>query len=478
MRLTTIRIAASAALAFGFALSVAAPATAQLFGGNSGGVTIQPPSSGQAPLSGPTSSNYGFPKPVVEQPKSTWTNPLAGAATAVQNAFTVSQPYSTPTDNLRAGDPTSLRTALPTVNANVHLQAARLASGKGHVDEAKRQYEAVLALEPNHVESLISLARIADLREGMNAAAKIYIVALNAHPKRAAIHNDFGMCAARHERLDVSLSAFNEAVRLAPDKVLYRNNFAKALIQAGRHDEALKQLVAAHPPASAHYNFAFLLNENNASSDQVIFHLRQALRIDPTLGNARILFHQVADRERVLQQTRAFNNLRQDSSAAMNGPRVQSIPARTQQLDNHFASPSARGAVGQNSSRRYRQQPNLGQPAPPHQPNARYQPPATQGGARFPNTNQPIRSAPGQAYQPPQGRPAYPSRMPHTGAQAGGSQGRTPYATPYTTPYTASRFPSTPNPQPQVRRDNSMFRQPAQQGPVYLPAAAPGRNWN
>ncbi len=454
MRQPIVAIAASVAVfSLGLTFGVAAPARAQqFFGSGDSSVVVQPPASGQAPVSGPTSSNYGFPKPVVQPQASSWTNPLAGAATAMQNAFTP-RPASPPrVDNLPIGDPTSLRTAMPTINAAVHLEAARLASKRGRVDEAKRQYEAVLSLEPKHVESLISLARIADLREGMNAAAKIYVVALNAHPKRAAIHNDFGMCAARHERLDISLSAFKEAVRLAPTKVLYRNNYAKALILANRNQESLEQLVAAHPPASAHYNFAFLLNENAAPAEQVIFHLRQALRLDPSLGNARTLFHQVASREQTLRETKAFNN-RQGASVAAGTAQQQPVRGDSQQFDGRFVQP----VVQPNTHRRYGQNglATPQQPGPPQQPGSQ-QPPVQQLPVQQPR--QPV--APGQAYQP----------APY---QQAGMSGPTAGAR-----YTASRFPAVVGQQQPRGQEASIFPRSANRGPVYLPAAAPGRAWS
>lgn len=247
------------------------------------------------PVSGPTSSDYGFPQPTVQQPSNGWTNPFKQAATAFQNAFRPAPAqYQT---QLAPNDPTRLDTEMPELTEQVHLQAARLATSRGRADEAKTHYERVLKGDPTHLEALISLARIADAEQGFAAARPHYVAALNAHSHRAVVHNDFGMSAARGQQLPLSLAAFNEAVRLEPANVRYRNNLAKALMQANRWREALDQLLAAHSPAAAHYNFAFLVNQLDGPPEQVLFHARQALRFDQNFAAAEQLANTAMQRK-------------------------------------------------------------------------------------------------------------------------------------------------------------------------------------
>lgn len=248
-------------------------------------------------LNGPTSPNFGFPKPAVEKP-STWTNPFAQAANAFQSMFRSPPQYRSA---IAPGDPTSLSTAVPEISTDVHLQAARLAFSRNRLADAKTYYERVLAANPGHLESLISLARIADSQTGFATAQPWYVKALKAHGNRAGVHNDFGMSAARNQRLDIAVMAFAEAVRIEPKSVRYRNNYAKALMQTGRTREALSQLVAVHPPAAAHYNFAFLLDQLGGPDEQILFHARQSLRFDPKFAAAKQLADVAAQRQLAMQ---------------------------------------------------------------------------------------------------------------------------------------------------------------------------------
>src|SRR5207247_5706191 len=72
----------------------------------------------------------------------------------------------------------------------------------------------------------------------------------------------------------------------------YRNNFAGALIDAGKPKEAYEQLAAASSAAVAHFNVAYLLQQKGERADAVR-HLQEAVSLDPALIPARDMLAQL-----------------------------------------------------------------------------------------------------------------------------------------------------------------------------------------
>lgn len=203
-------------------------------------------------------------------------------------------PYSRKALTVPASDPTSLK-VLPAsqVNTNVYLQAGKLAGASGNADTALGHYQKVIERDPKNLEALVGMARAYDRKGQFKMASQYYVLALNAHPQKAALHNDFGICCSRYGQHHLATSAFSQAIRIAPRNTRYRNNLAKSLVLAGRSQQALEQLRAAHPPAAAHYNFAYLMQQQG-ETDQALFHLRQALRHDPTMQRAQQLLQAIS----------------------------------------------------------------------------------------------------------------------------------------------------------------------------------------
>src|SRR5207244_1118263 len=123
-------------------------------------------------------------------------------------------------------------------------------------------------------------------------AIEAYHKASQAHPTSGLVFNDLGLCYRRQRQLDKSLVAFGKAVELVPDNAKYRNNFAGALIDAGKPKEAYEQLAAASSAAVAHFNVAYLLQQKGDRADAVR-HLQEAVAIDPALTPAREMLAQL-----------------------------------------------------------------------------------------------------------------------------------------------------------------------------------------
>jgi len=143
-----------------------------------------------------------------------------------------------------------------------------------------------LQLAPKDPTLLFAYAHLLDRQGRFEEAEQKYVATAKVIPKDARVHNDLGLCYARNQRLEQSLEAISYAIKLAPQKPLYRNNIATVLMEMNRKEEAWSHLKAVHPPAVAHYNFAFLLakKEDNPAAFQ---HFAHAARLDPNMSAAR-----------------------------------------------------------------------------------------------------------------------------------------------------------------------------------------------
>lgn len=159
----------------------------------------------------------------------------------------------------KAPDPLALDNMPKKIGVDLCFQAGRMAETNGNPAAAIAQYERGLKDNPKHLPTLISLARLYDRQDEFDKAEKLYRQALDAEPDNATAHNDLGLCLARHEQNEAALAELRTAVKLEPNRKLYRNNLATVLVDVGRVDEAWNELNAAHSPAVAHYNLGYLL---------------------------------------------------------------------------------------------------------------------------------------------------------------------------------------------------------------------------
>lgn len=223
-------------------------------------------------------SNYGLQKRspwkrFTEGVSSTWNR----STNAVKGAFTREE---------GAVDETSLSNTPKVASHDLNVATARLKATNGRTPEAEAIYRQVLEDDPQHLGALLGLARLMDHYGKPEEAIQLYRVAVEAHPKEASAHNDLGLCYGRHRRFDEAAKELEQAVKIQPDKELYRNNLASVLVAQGRKNEALKHMLAVHPPAVAHYNVGFLLGQSGDIRGG-IEQIDRALQADPNMQEAR-----------------------------------------------------------------------------------------------------------------------------------------------------------------------------------------------
>lgn len=174
----------------------------------------------------------------------------------------------------------------PKGGAAIFASIAQVQEKQGNLAAAVEAYERALHVDSGNLEALLGFARLRDRQGDFARATQLYKTAGKLHPKEAAVFNDLGLCLSRQGKRDEARDALAQAVRLQPDRALYRNNLAKMLVDAGQPQQAFEQLAAVNPPAKAHYNLGYLLQQKQETG-LARHHFARAVELDPQLADAR-----------------------------------------------------------------------------------------------------------------------------------------------------------------------------------------------
>jgi tetratricopeptide (TPR) repeat protein len=136
----------------------------------------------------------------------------------------------------------------------------------GRVDEAVRQFQAALAIKPDHDTA----------------------------------HNNLGVIYAQRGRWDEAMQAFQAALRYNPDIVDAHNNIGLLYLEKGLYAEAERAFRSAMRMdpvyAKAHYNLGVLF-ERQGRVEEAAREFQKALRLDPSYTKARIGLQELSRRQ-------------------------------------------------------------------------------------------------------------------------------------------------------------------------------------
>jgi tetratricopeptide (TPR) repeat protein len=168
------------------------------------------------------------------------------------------------------------------MGVQAHLQRGAELEKAGLLEEAIRENEAALAVDPRDVQAHINLislhARLADPAKAQQhfeaaialdpgrsdawyndgvllfnqrnyaAAEKALHKALDINPDYAEAHNELGTIYERQDRLDDAAKEYRKAIADRPDYPLARFHLGRILVNGQRYDEAIRQFLRALSP--------------------------------------------------------------------------------------------------------------------------------------------------------------------------------------------------------------------------------------
>jgi tetratricopeptide (TPR) repeat protein len=169
------------------------------------------------------------------------------------------------------------------------LSLAREQHQRGHLEDAARLYQDVLAADPDHADAL-HLRGVVALQQGDSHQAVEWIGrAIARDPGVAAYHANLAEACRALGQLDRAVGCCRTALQLVPGYPEAANNLGMALLQQGHLEAALAQFRAA---VRLRPDFALACNNlGNAlrlwgDTAGALAHFRQAAQLDPTLGEA------------------------------------------------------------------------------------------------------------------------------------------------------------------------------------------------
>jgi predicted TPR repeat methyltransferase len=140
---------------------------------------------------------------------------------------------------------------------------ARQHYATGQLEAAERLFHQVLALYPDHAQSLCSLGVIAHSRTDLPAARALFERALAIKPDLAEAHNSLGIVLLAEAQAEVPLAQaqaeaavghFQQALRTHGGYLDAHNNLAMTLLSLGRFEAAVtewRQVLATNGPAAS-----------------------------------------------------------------------------------------------------------------------------------------------------------------------------------------------------------------------------------
>jgi tetratricopeptide (TPR) repeat protein len=132
--------------------------------------------------------------------------------------------------------------ALASVETELAFHRGVVAYGEGQLDEAQKQFEIVLAADPQDTVALQYLGLVAQKRGDPAGALGLYDRALAIDPEDASIHVDRGIALMDLGRAPEAREAFARALELAPDDARAHLFAGIAAYRAGSYAEAKPHL--------------------------------------------------------------------------------------------------------------------------------------------------------------------------------------------------------------------------------------------
>jgi tetratricopeptide (TPR) repeat protein len=167
---------------------------------------------------------------------------------------------------------------------------------QGRLPEAEQIYRSILAVEPDHVGSLLGMGTALRALGRLDEALAQYRIAIAIRPDDAGAHNNLAGVLVMLGRPEEAIASFGRSLAIRPDFAEAHFNVGSALAALDRHDEAIaryEQAIAIRPHFAAAYN-----NLGNALAklgrlEEAIARYQRALAVAPdhaealcNLGNA------------------------------------------------------------------------------------------------------------------------------------------------------------------------------------------------
>ena len=160
---------------------------------------------------------------------------------------------------------------------------------QGNLDEARRFYQAILEVQPDHFDALHLLGLINISQNDKEEGVRLIKKALRQRPDSVEAHYNLGVVFQEQENLDEAMICYQKALVIRPDFAVAHNNLGNVFREQKKIGEAIgcygKALAIRPDYAEAHNNLGNALLEQGRT-DEAIGCYQKALAIKPDFADA------------------------------------------------------------------------------------------------------------------------------------------------------------------------------------------------
>ncbi len=165
-----------------------------------------------------------------------------------------------------------------------HFNMGFIEAARGDLKAAEESYRLTLEMDPTFLPAYMNLANLLN-QQGRNAEAEMVFRDLVARaPEEGEAHYSLGLLMAEMEQLERARDSLARAVRLLPNRLRVRYNYALTLQHLGLRTEALAALQEAHELSPQETDIVYALaifNMQEQRWDQALFFARKLQDLAP-----------------------------------------------------------------------------------------------------------------------------------------------------------------------------------------------------
>jgi tetratricopeptide (TPR) repeat protein len=170
------------------------------------------------------------------------------------------------------------------MTTNEAFQIAMAQHRAGQLAEAEKMYRQILAVDPNHVDSIHLLGVLAAQAGHRQAAVDLLSRAVALRPEMQEYHSNLGTALLELKQVEKGIAEFELALALRPNQPQVHNNLGNALSTLGKHEEGITHIqraVSLDPNyAQAYFNLANI-QKILRRWDEAIQNYHRALKLQP-----------------------------------------------------------------------------------------------------------------------------------------------------------------------------------------------------
>ena len=173
--------------------------------------------------------------------------------------------------------------------AEKHFATAQILHRKGCLSDAEQQYRAALKLDGSHGDAMEWLGALCLQNGRIDEAIQWLGEAAALSPEKAVFHDNLAAALMQAQRPEEAAAAYRRSLVAAPDVIKTQINLANVLRQLGRHGEAmtlLEQAVASDPHLNVVCRDPTSLSTEEARCNSVLGNCRHILARYPNYAPA------------------------------------------------------------------------------------------------------------------------------------------------------------------------------------------------